>query len=154
MDNVTALKNLYASLGGNPEDVADVSQISDMIEAVSTVAASAVAPKVRETSIYNINPAAADVNATLKGNATVEDLQADFLAGKFINLVVTIKNNGGEYFTHLVMAYNTEPGGAPYMEFLGINHQANTIDKWSISTTGSGPHKTLHLDYRITIPTE
>lgn len=36
MDNVTALKNLYASLGGNPEDVADVTQISELIDASAT----------------------------------------------------------------------------------------------------------------------
>lgn len=38
-NNVTALKALYVALGGNASDVADVSLISDMINAIATLAA-------------------------------------------------------------------------------------------------------------------
>ena len=36
--NVTALKALYVALGGDADDVADVSLISDMINAIATLA--------------------------------------------------------------------------------------------------------------------
>lgn len=35
MTNVEALKNLYAALGGNAADVADITLISDMINAIA-----------------------------------------------------------------------------------------------------------------------
>lgn len=38
-NNVTALKALYVALGGDADDVADVSLISDMINAIATLAA-------------------------------------------------------------------------------------------------------------------
>lgn len=38
-NNVTALKALYVALGGDADDVADVTLISDMINAISTLAA-------------------------------------------------------------------------------------------------------------------
>lgn len=42
MDNtITALKNLYVALGGTAADVADISLIPDMINALATVAAGA-----------------------------------------------------------------------------------------------------------------
>lgn len=34
--NVQALKNLYAALGGDPADVADISTNADMINAIAT----------------------------------------------------------------------------------------------------------------------
>lgn len=37
--NVEALKNLFVALGGDADDVADVTLISDMINAIATVAA-------------------------------------------------------------------------------------------------------------------
>ena len=37
-NNVTALKALYVALGGDADDVADVSLISDMINAIATLA--------------------------------------------------------------------------------------------------------------------
>lgn len=53
MDNtVKALKALYVALGGTASDVANVSLIPDMINAIATVAATAVAaelPKVTST---------------------------------------------------------------------------------------------------------
>ena len=46
---VDALKNLYAALGGNADDVAELTLIPDLINAIATVAASATGaelPKV------------------------------------------------------------------------------------------------------------
>lgn len=39
---VDALKNLYVALGGDADDVADVTLIPDMINAIATVAASTI----------------------------------------------------------------------------------------------------------------
>ena len=50
--NVIALKALYVALGGDADDVADVSLISDMINAIATLAsgiASATLPAVTAT---------------------------------------------------------------------------------------------------------
>ena len=47
MDNtVDALKNLYTALGGNAEDVAGVSLIPDMINAIAAVVTGAELPAV------------------------------------------------------------------------------------------------------------
>ena len=47
MDNtITALKALYVALGGNAATVANISLIPDMINAIATVAATAVAPEL------------------------------------------------------------------------------------------------------------
>lgn len=50
MDNtITALQALYVALGGNSDDVANITLIPDMINAIATVAATATAaelPKV------------------------------------------------------------------------------------------------------------
>ena len=43
---ITALKALYAALGGTPADVADITIIPDMINAIATVAATAVAKEL------------------------------------------------------------------------------------------------------------
>ena len=43
---VKALKNLYVALGGDADDVANVSRIPDMIEAVATVAEAATAKEL------------------------------------------------------------------------------------------------------------
>ena len=40
---VDALKNLYVALGGDADDVADVTFIPDMINAIATVAPTAIA---------------------------------------------------------------------------------------------------------------
>lgn len=40
---VDALKNLYVALGGDADDVADVTLIPDMINAIATVAPTAIA---------------------------------------------------------------------------------------------------------------
>ncbi len=47
-NNVDALKALYVALGGDADDVADISLISDMIKAIATVvpASSALLPTV------------------------------------------------------------------------------------------------------------
>lgn len=47
--NVDALKTLYVALGGDADDVADITKIPDMIEEIATVAgavAGAVLPEV------------------------------------------------------------------------------------------------------------
>lgn len=49
MTNVEALRNLYVALGGEASDVADMATSAEVINAIATVAASAVAselPKV------------------------------------------------------------------------------------------------------------
>lgn len=38
--NVDALKTLYVALGGDADDVADITKIPDMIEAIATVVGS------------------------------------------------------------------------------------------------------------------
>lgn len=47
-NNVDALKALYVALGGDADDVAEISLISDMIKAIATVvpASSALLPTV------------------------------------------------------------------------------------------------------------
>lgn len=47
-NNVDALKALYVALGGEADDVADISLISDMIKAIATVvpASTALLPTV------------------------------------------------------------------------------------------------------------
>ena len=47
-NNVDALKALYVALGGDADDVADISLISDMIKAIATVvpASSSLLPTV------------------------------------------------------------------------------------------------------------
>ena len=48
MDNIEALKALYVAFGGNEDDVADVTLISDMISAIATVVTTATAPELPE----------------------------------------------------------------------------------------------------------
>lgn len=47
---VKALKNLYAALGGDADDVANISRIPDMIEAVATVAEAATAKELPDVT--------------------------------------------------------------------------------------------------------
>ena len=47
---VKALKNLYVALGGNVGDVANISRIPDMIEAVATVAETATAKELPDVT--------------------------------------------------------------------------------------------------------
>ena len=47
---VKALKNLYAALGGDVDDVANISRIPDMIEAVATVAEAATAKELPDVT--------------------------------------------------------------------------------------------------------
>lgn len=47
---VKALKNLYVALGGDVDDVANVSRIPDMIEAVATVAEAATAKELPDVT--------------------------------------------------------------------------------------------------------
>lgn len=47
---IKALKNLYVALGGEAADVADLVIIPDMINAIATVAATAVAAELPEVS--------------------------------------------------------------------------------------------------------
>ena len=50
MDNtIIALQNLYVALGGSAEDVANISIIPDMINAIATQAAAALADKADAT---------------------------------------------------------------------------------------------------------
>lgn len=51
-NNVDALKALYVALGGDADDVADTSLISEMIKAIATVvpASSALLPAVTATN--------------------------------------------------------------------------------------------------------
>lgn len=50
---VKALKNLYAALGGNAGDVANISRIPDMIEAIATVAEAATAKELPVVTASN-----------------------------------------------------------------------------------------------------
>lgn len=56
---VDALKNLYVALGGDADDVADVTLIPDMINAIATVAETAIAPELPKVT-------AADNGSVLK----------------------------------------------------------------------------------------
>lgn len=47
---VKALKNLYAALGGNADDVANISRIPDMIDAIATVAEAATAKELPDVT--------------------------------------------------------------------------------------------------------
>ena len=47
---VKALKNLYVALGGDADDVANISRIPDMIEAVATVAETATAKELPDVT--------------------------------------------------------------------------------------------------------
>lgn len=51
-NNVDALKALYVALGGDADDVADISLISEMIKAIATVVptSSALLPTVTATN--------------------------------------------------------------------------------------------------------
>ena len=46
MDNVNALKALYVALGGNADTVANISLISDMINAIAGIIAGGTLPAV------------------------------------------------------------------------------------------------------------
>ena len=48
MNNLEALKGLYVALGGDADDVKDITLIADMITAIATVAATATAPELPE----------------------------------------------------------------------------------------------------------
>ncbi len=51
MDNtITALQGLYVALGGDADDVADITIIPDMINAIATQAAEAVKAELPEVS--------------------------------------------------------------------------------------------------------
>lgn len=50
---VKALKNLYVALGGDADDVANISRIPDMIEAVATVAEAATAKELPDVTTSN-----------------------------------------------------------------------------------------------------
>ena len=50
MNNLEALKALYVALGGDEDDVKDVTLISDMISAIATVVATATAPELPEVT--------------------------------------------------------------------------------------------------------
>lgn len=51
MDNtITALKALYVALGGDADDVAEIVIIPDMINAIATQAAKAIAPELPKVS--------------------------------------------------------------------------------------------------------
>lgn len=48
MGNVEALKGLYVALGGDADDVADITLISDMITEIAKVVTTAVAKELPE----------------------------------------------------------------------------------------------------------
>lgn len=50
---VDALKNLYVALGGTADDVANITLIPDMINALATVAATATAPELPKVTSSN-----------------------------------------------------------------------------------------------------
>jgi len=50
---VDALKNLYVALGGTAADVANITLIPDMINALATVAATATAPELPKVTSSN-----------------------------------------------------------------------------------------------------
>ena len=50
---VDALKNLYVALGGTASDVADITLIPDMINAIATVAATATAAELPKVTSSN-----------------------------------------------------------------------------------------------------
>lgn len=47
---VKALKNLYAALGGDADDVANICRIPDMIDAIATVAEAATAKELPDVT--------------------------------------------------------------------------------------------------------
>lgn len=50
-NNVEALKALYVALGGDADDVADISLISEMIKAIATVAAGVAGATLPEVTV-------------------------------------------------------------------------------------------------------
>lgn len=50
---VQALQNLYVALGGTADDVANLVTIPDMINAIATVAGTAVAPELPKVTSSN-----------------------------------------------------------------------------------------------------
>lgn len=175
MDNVTALKNLYASLGGNPEDVADVSQISDMIEAVSTVAAEAVASELPEVSAADngdllgvsagawakVSPAerrgrhfvidytVGDTQETLKNSKTLGDIVTAIKAGELVTL--QFGSSATPCFCAPVF-YDALGGGAYVVIFEGVDFENSALVRWMIA--GQATEKKVTLEKRITLPTE
>lgn len=54
MDNtIQALTNLYTALGGDADDVADISIIPDMINAITTLVSSGATAELPEVSATN-----------------------------------------------------------------------------------------------------
>ena len=50
---VDALKNLYVALGGSADDVVNITLIPDMINAIATVAATAIAAELPKVTSSN-----------------------------------------------------------------------------------------------------
>ena len=50
---IDALKALYVALGGDADDVADITIIPDMINAIATVAATAIAAELPKVTSAN-----------------------------------------------------------------------------------------------------
>ena len=50
MNTISALQALYAALGGDADDVAEINTIPEMISAIGTQAAKATAPELPEVS--------------------------------------------------------------------------------------------------------
>ena len=180
MNNVDALKKLYTQLGGSAADVANVSQISDMIEAVSEQAATATAPELPEVTNNDFNkslyvdgnplawtvgvPKAYANGMTLKwttGDETGE-LQELTLYGFFNTyfnktnvrpyVKVDVDNGDHSYYCWPVYAATPIVGSqvCVTLELVGVDFTAGTINKWS-AFEAQANSKTLTLT-QLTIP--
>lgn len=126
--NITALKNLYKQLGGDPEDVQDCSTITEVLNAISG--------KYDGETDAATNPDAIDNIA-----AVAENIGGGGGGGSILNASLTINNSQDSY----------QKANIEYMGFFNGN-LARLMDNVTISG-----HKTLRVcnqDYiRIYSPT-
>ncbi|MBO7735949.1 MAG: hypothetical protein J6S67_25495 [Methanobrevibacter sp.] len=97
---VKALKNLYVALGGNPADVADMTVIPDVVDAIGVLKIPAITISAEEQSakLFNVNVSSmqsadtAVANGAITGtlaNITTGVLARDWGAGHFMALKLT-----------------------------------------------------------------
>ena len=175
MNNVDALKKLYTQLGGSAADVANVSQISDMIEAVSEQAATATAPELPEVSAADngdllgvssgawakVSPAerkgrqfaidytVGDTQETLKSSKTLGDIVAAIKSGD----VVTLQFGSAATPSFCAPVFYEDLGGGSYAIFFeGIDFENPALVRWTIA--GYATETKAYLEKRVAIPTE